>query len=204
MSCRIALITAEQLYSWVDAALVIDAEKMTRSIIVAQDRYIKPILCKDLFDELVSQIENESITTDYQLLLDAIEPTLAFRAYSRYLNSANIDSTEKGLRTWREDNSDVISDKRLGELMKQADMDALSYEQDLQIFLKKNKECYSPFFDDCQCQDFADNYGFKITSVGVKRKKPKLQYDNSLLDNQGNRETTKDKYKDITIRTYDK
>ena len=72
MSCRIALITAEQLYSWVDAALVIDAEKMTRSIIVAQDRYIKPILCKDLFDELVSQIENENITIDYQLLLDAI------------------------------------------------------------------------------------------------------------------------------------
>jgi len=183
MSCRTLLISIDTIYEWVDIALDIDAEKLTRAIMVAQDRFIKPLLCQDLFEELVAQIDSESIQTDYQNLLDAIAPTLAFRAYSRFLNSANIDSTEKGLRTYKEDNSDVISDKRLGELIKQAEQDALSYEQDLKIFLSKNKECFSPYYDNCGCDLRTDGYGFKITSVGYKAKKPKKQlYD--LLDSE--------------------
>jgi len=188
MACRISLITPEELYDWVDAALEIDADKLTRNILVAQDRFIKPILGKPLYDELISQVEGETITSDFQLLLDNIQPLLAFRTYGRYLNGANIDSTEKGLRTWREDNSDVISDKRLGELISQADQDALGYEKDLLNFLCANKACYLPFYDSCNCSDVVSGYGFKITSVGKRARKPHTQdiVENRLLDNQGN------------------
>lgn len=183
MSCRTLLISIDTLYEWVDIALDIDAEKLTRAIMVAQDRYIKPVLCQDLFEELQAQIDDDNIQADYQNLLNAIAPTLSFRVYARFLNSANIDSTEKGLRTYNEDNSEVISDKRLGELIKQADQDALSYEQDLKIFLQKNKECFSPYYDNCGCDLHNDGYGFKITSVGAKARKPKRQLYN-LLDSE--------------------
>jgi hypothetical protein len=185
MSCRISIITPEQLYEWVDLALNVDADKITRCIIIAQDRYVKPILCVDLFNELLTQIESGTVTPDFQDLIDSIIPYLSFRAYSRYLNGANIDSTEKGLRTWNEDNSTVITDRRLGELMPQADQDALTYENDLKIFLTKNKECFSPFYDNCGC-DSSSSGGFKITSIGRDARKPSIQeiVNNNLLDHQ--------------------
>ena len=64
MSCRTLLISIDTIYEWVDIALDIDAEKLTRAIMVAQDRFIKPLLCQDLFEELVAQIDSESIQTD--------------------------------------------------------------------------------------------------------------------------------------------
>lgn len=184
MSCTVSIITPEQLIEWVDIALIIDPDKITRNIRVAQDRFVKPILCTDLYEELLTQIESGDVTTDFQNLIDAISPYLAFRAYSRYLNSANIDSTEKGLRSWKEDNSDVITDRRLGELISQADQDAITYEQDLKIFLNKNKTCFSPFYDNCGCGSSSGS--FKITSIGKAARKPKIQevVNNDLLDHQ--------------------
>lgn len=185
MACRVAIITPENMSEWVDITLNIDAEKLKRHIIVAQDRFLKPILCKALLDELLTQIENGDVTSDYQLLIDAITPALSFWAYSRYLNTSSLDSTEKGLRTWKEDNSDVITDKRLGELIKQADQDALSYEYGLKLFLSNNASCYSPFYDNCGC-DNASSGGFKITSIGKGAKKGLTQetVTRDLLDHQ--------------------
>lgn len=185
MSCRISIVTPEEVKEWVDLSLYVDADKLTRCIIIAQDRYVKPILCTDLFDELIAQIEGGTVTTDFQSLIDKIVPYLSFRAYSRYLNGANIDSTEKGLRTWKEDNSDVITDRRLGELISQSDQDAMTYEHDLKLFLSNNKACFSPFYDNCGC-DSTSSGGFKITSIGRKARKPSIQeiVNNDLLDHQ--------------------
>lgn len=185
MSCRISLITIEQIAEWVDMALNLDDNKVVRNIIIAQDLFIKPILCKDLYEELCAQVESGTVTSDFQLLLDNIVPCLSFRVYSRYLNVANLDSTEKGFRTWKEDNSDVISEKRLSSLIAQADQDADSYETALKVFLQANKECFSPFYDNCGC-DNSSYSGFSITSIGRAARKPRIQevVNNDLLDHQ--------------------
>jgi hypothetical protein len=179
----ISLITPEDIQEWVDVSLTIEPRLITTHIYVCQDRYIKPILCEDLYNDLVLHYEAGDASDVYLELLEKIKPTLTFRVYSRYLNRANVSSTEKGLRTFKEDYSDAITDKRTGELIRQADGDAMAYELELKSWLCANKPRLNGLGECCNC---GSSSGFKMTTIGKSARKSRSQDKlyNDLLDNQ--------------------
>lgn len=67
-----------------------------QTIIVAQDNYIYPILCEDMYNELANQIINNTLTADNIELLSYIKPLTAWWAYYELLGVNNSKTREMG------------------------------------------------------------------------------------------------------------
>lgn len=64
---------------------------------VSQEKYIKPILTKDLYDEIISQIQTDTVTVLNQAVLDLVEPALAFFVKAESLPDIMAQVTSKGI-----------------------------------------------------------------------------------------------------------
>jgi len=63
----------------------------------AQEKHIKPILTKDLYDEIISQIQTDAVTPLNQTVLDLVEPALAFFVKAESLADIFAQVTSKGI-----------------------------------------------------------------------------------------------------------
>lgn len=89
---------------------------------VCQEKYIKPILTKDLYDEMISQIQSETVTVLNQTVLDLIEPALAFFVKAESLPDIFAQVTSKGVMLNTTEFSNSVSSAQRGE-MKSATFD---------------------------------------------------------------------------------
>src|SRR5689334_4844066 len=110
MSCRILFISTSDFRERVDLTPNILDKYIVPNIALIQDRYIKKVLCKDFYNELLDQVENNTLTTANETLMnDYIKPYMVYRAYARYIAGANVFSTASGFRKYIEDNSESAS-----------------------------------------------------------------------------------------------
>lgn len=167
MACRVLLINQQDFLEYADLSPNENSKYIIPYIGLMQEKYIRKILCNNLYNDLLSQVEIDAISAEYQALIDTIKPALIYRSYSRYLLHANQKSTASGFRVHKEDNSDPITDIRLGELIAAANSDAVYYENQLIYFLEvSNKDNY-PLRDDCGCSSMKDSTtSFKISGIG--------------------------------------
>ena len=192
MACRTLFISQQDFKERVDLSDNVLSKYIVPNIASVQDRYIKKILCKVFYDELITQIDAGTLTTANETLIDDhIKPAMVFRSYARYLATANIFSTPAGFRKFREDNSDAAEAADMTAFLNQANSDASFYEKELSNFLQNNLSDYPTFRDECGCSHNKDSGGFKITSIGVGYKKdpyknPNNPFYNDFLDGNGN------------------
>jgi len=84
---------------------------------VAQERYIKPVLTKDLYDEIITQIQPAgTVTALNQVLIDLIEPALAFFVKAEALPDIMAQLTTKGLMINNTEFSASATDKQRADL----------------------------------------------------------------------------------------
>jgi hypothetical protein len=192
MACRTLFISQEDFKDRVDLSDNVLSKYIIPNIASVQDRYIKKILCKDFYDELIAQIDAGTLTTANETLIDDhIKPAMVFRSYARYLATANIFSTPAGFRKFREDNSDAAEAADMSAFLNQANSDATYYERELYEFLENNKDDYPTYRDECNCGNIKSVTNFKISAIGVGYKKdpyknPNNPFYNDYLDDNGN------------------
>jgi deoxyribodipyrimidine photolyase len=170
MACRTLFINQEDFKDRVDLSENVLSKYIIPNIASVQDRYIKKIICKDFYDELIVQVENESLTSANETLVDDyIKPAMVFRAYARYVATANVFSTPSGFRKYREDNSDSAEAADMSAFINQANSDANYYESELSNFLENNLDDYPTYRDECKCSNIKAMSNFKISSIGKKK-----------------------------------
>lgn len=191
MACRTLFISQQDFKDRVDLSDNILSKYIVPSIALVQDRYIKKILCKLFYDELIAQIDASTLTAANDTLVDDyIKPAMVYRSYARYLANSNVFSTPSGFRKYKEENSDTAEVADMQALMNQANSDAAYYERELIDYLENNEDDYPTFRDNCKCGPKISS-GFKITSIGKGYKKdpflnPDHPFYNDYLDDHGN------------------
>lgn len=84
---------------------------------VAQERYIKPVLTKKLYDEIITQIQpSGTVTALNQTLIDIIEPALAFFVKAEIMPDVMAQLTSKGLMLNNTEFSASATDKQRADL----------------------------------------------------------------------------------------
>lgn len=84
---------------------------------IAQERHIKPILTKDLYDEIVTQVQpSGTVTALNQSVLDLVEPALAFFVKAESLPDIMAQVTSKGIMLNNTEFSNQATDKQRADL----------------------------------------------------------------------------------------
>jgi hypothetical protein len=165
MQLSVLLINQEDFEGYADVSANIDSKYLEPHIRVAQETTLKTILCSDFYTEILSQFEADTLTTENETILPYIQKCLIFYSYVGYLLYAQIRSTPHGFVQKKSDESDQITDKRLGELLNDAREKARFYEGELREFLEDNEDDYATWRDDdCGCSEEGFS-GFGITKA---------------------------------------
>lgn len=192
MACRTLFISQEDFRDRVDLSDNVLSKYIVPNIALVQDRYIKKILCKAFYDELITQIDAGTLTVVNEALRDDyIKPSMVYRSYARYLASSNVFSTPAGFRRFRDENSETAEVADMQALMNQANSDANYYEKELFDYLENNEDDFPTYRDNCKCSKIKGVEGFKISSIGKGYPKdpytnPNNPYYNDYLDANGN------------------
>lgn len=99
-------------------SLNVDEKKYQMLLKVSQDT-LSEILGGQFYEEIESQYDNGSLTTDNDTLYENyIKDYLAWQTYFYYLKFANVDSTPSGIREFNDENSSIVSDVKMYALEK--------------------------------------------------------------------------------------
>lgn len=146
----------------------IDTAKLKSYLGVIQEKFAKKILCKTLYDQLLTQISG-TLSTANTTLLPYVKDYLIYKTYSRYLLNAGALSTPAGIRTMSEPTSTPASVEYIGALIKQSDGDANFYQDELVNFLKNNEDDYPLWASSsCGCGTLTKNNN-QFSKVGRKK-----------------------------------
>lgn len=129
----------------------------------AQVQYIKPLICKDLYDELILQKSTNTLTPNNLLLLDQIQPALAYYSLFLFLPWSWARVREQGVVNQNGDTAQTISLTDLNFLRNDAKASADNFALILENFLYENKNIY-PLYN-CKCGGCASEGTGKIDDI---------------------------------------
>jgi hypothetical protein len=171
MSCQVLLITLSDVSDRLKISSSLELEDFRPYIILAQELYLSKILCKDFYDEIIQEYQDDSFSTENQTLYDEyIKKALVYRAYACYLAEANIHVKNSGLRTFIEDDSADKDSKSIYSMVRAYEQRADSYENFLKEYLEDNASTFPTYYANCNsCK--TENSALKITSIGYDKYK---------------------------------
>lgn len=162
-----ALIVTER---WIKASGLInentDPKILTPIIVAVQDEYIHPLLGTDLYDEIISQVTDDTVSADNQTLLDnyvlncvlwyvhcEASPALQYR----YMN--------KGVMSKNSENSQPVDLGVLKYAMDKWKNRAEMYAQRTTKFLKANTTTYPKYIANTDENDIQPNRNNYTTTI---------------------------------------
>lgn len=169
MSCQVLLITLSNVSDRLKISSTLELEEYRPYILLAQDLYLSKILCKDFFDEIVTEYQNDSLSDVNQTLYDDyIKNALVYRSYALYLSEANIHVKNSGLRTFIEEDSSDKDSKAIYSMVSMYNQRADSYENFLKEHLEDFASTYPTYYTNCNsCKTTSS--ALKITSIGYDK-----------------------------------
>lgn len=166
------LISFAYLRSITDISQNVDDKILQPKLKMAQDQ-LKFMLGRDFYNDIDDNYDPNNNSTygfsaSYLALYDPyIKEFLAWQTYEYYLVKANAIDTRTGIRTFNEPNSNVASDKQMGELLNLSRQQVQSYKGIMMNFILETKTN-----DSTQYTLYRDNWignkmgsSFGITSV---------------------------------------
>lgn len=165
------LITYAYLRSETDISQNVDNSKLDNPIKWASDR-LKVLITPAFYNELVTQYTStpQTFSTDNLAFYDPyVKQYLAWQAYVIYLAKANFYETRTGLRVFKEDNSDPVSDKTLGELIAMSKQNLQMYKDNMINFLRSAQKADSSKYPLYTITDkYTTGNGFGISAITKK------------------------------------
>jgi hypothetical protein len=185
MACRVVTVSREDYVNVVDLSDNIINRYILPYIALTEDKHLKQITCNALYEEIIDQITNNTLTPANEALLAKVKPYVVFKSYERYLAHANVYSTPSGIRTYNEEDSSSATQEQISALISLANEDAMVYESELKNFLDANKADY-PLYEGCGCKSEYNTGKFNVSKVG-KRQRSKRYFDSSYPDERTKR-----------------
>lgn len=128
-------------------------------ILQAQERFIKPILCKSLYNEILDEIENNNLSPDNDYLLEYyIKPTLAYYTYWLMLPNMWAKTRDAGVVKMEGDSYSQTTSNELIYIREQAKETAYHFGLNLKQYILENLNNY-PAYNNDSCKD-CDNQVF--------------------------------------------
>jgi len=172
------IVTIEDFKNRASISTNILTQKFKQSAGKEQEKYSKKILCNDLYNEILDQIENDSLTTENEILVeDYLKDYLVFKIYADYVITANYLATPSGFRIQLDQNSKELTDSQMGMIIEKAKSDANYYQDELVGFLTENKDDYPLWKDSrCGCSDIRVNKANSFTKIGNKKGRVRINW----------------------------
>ena len=145
--------------------------KINSQIGIIQKKYLKNLLCNELYEDLVTQFEQggEAYLDDRLAdLYPFVQDFMVYKTYERYLVGANVIDTPSGSRIKADSAVDraATPDERR-EIRQQAVQDANFYQDEMIAFLKRNKNDYDDWRQShCGCDHSFVNKMNQISGIG--------------------------------------
>lgn len=137
------LVTTEQLKTLTSIGLNIDCELLSPHINIAQNLYIAPVLGKCLYEDLVTNFDANTLSTDYETLLnDYITPALGFSSWYSVSPFLHLRTSRNGIN---KSGTDTVSPVELDEFsmyLSKVENMMKFYLKRLEDFLICNKTVY--------------------------------------------------------------
>lgn len=111
-------------------------------ILQAQENYILPVICDDMYDELQEQINTSTVTADNQALLSYIKPALAWFTLYELYPFMWAKSREMGVVKQKNDSVEAVALPDVTYLRGQAFKNAQKGIERLTKYICKNRELY--------------------------------------------------------------
>lgn len=147
------LITEAYLKAYSPIPLNYNWKDIKPFITIAENIYIVPILGKQLYDELIDQVTDNTVTDVNSTLLLKLYPLEALTVVIESLPFQWANITEKGITLGKSDNSDSIDRKDLTELMNHLKSEVDVLTRGVKKFLEDNKECFPLYVsENCGCK----------------------------------------------------
>lgn len=116
-------------------------KKYKMALKLAQDQ-LKSVLGREFYEEIETQYapQNDTLSTaNATLYEDYIKDYLAWESYAFYVRFSQGDDTPTGLREFKEENSELISDIKLSAREKNIQQSAQFYRNELINFLRESQ-----------------------------------------------------------------
>lgn len=138
----------------------VEADKYSFCIFNVQITYIQPMLGDDLYNKIVSDLEGDTLTGDYETLFNEyIKPITKYYAVAEYLDISNYVSVNKGLLKPTSENS-TTPERR------EVDMVAGKYRSLGQAFVVRFEHWISennlPEWNKCEATDIQQSFGWYV------------------------------------------
>lgn len=144
---------------------------------IEQERFGIKILCNELYNEVLTEIENDTYTPEIEALLPYLRDYLVFKIYASYLVDGNYISTPAGMRTQVDDTSTAVSREGMAQVIQKAESRANFYQDKLVNFLKCNEDDYPSWKDsNCGCKHLRVNKSNSFTKIGSSKGYTKIKW----------------------------
>jgi len=147
--------------------------KYTNAVIYdIQFQYVRPLLCDELYSELIEALQQspplpanlELLLNGDELLFEGIRAYLCWQVYVEWLVVGSSKSTQTGMQKLVSQFSEQLSENQLGSLIQHARSKSDFYKCELLRFLSENKEDYPNACTNCDNLQ-SSNGVLNITSV---------------------------------------
>lgn len=112
---RTFLINEELLKLHSPISKNVSVDKLVPFLNLAQPYYIEPILGKALTNELITQIESNTLTTENKALIIELAPALSLWSTYLAVRALGYSFTEKGATKEHSENSESLNEKEMGQ-----------------------------------------------------------------------------------------
>lgn len=177
------LISYSYLRTETDISQNVPNKDLDNPIKRAEDQ-LKFLIGKAFYAELVSQNDSESLSSDNNAFYDPyVKQFLAWQAYQYWIIKANVSATKTGIRTFSEENSEIASDKLMGELIRDAKESTNSYKGALLSFLRAQQTEDSTKYPLYTYDGRASlSGGFHVTAI-TKKNTTSFKIDKEIFNN---------------------
>jgi hypothetical protein len=124
----------------------VDSKLLLPTLIMVQDVYLKGVIGKELYQELCTEIDAESVSTDNVTLIeDYIQPYLINKLVSECVIDTNYKIRNKALMVSSSDNAQPLDATGMTIIQQKYRNIAESYKNNLIEFLQDNRLTYPLF-----------------------------------------------------------
>jgi hypothetical protein len=155
--CNTNFIEIQDFYGITNLSENVDATNLAIAIRETQIKYIKPLFCTELYDELVTQVDSYSLSTINAELMCYIKDIQVRYAFADFLRIQPIRITKESVVRKVSNESEFVSFEENANLAKWWRDQASNYIKPLRDFMDDNVDL-NPLYKDCtDCSAHADD-----------------------------------------------
>ena len=166
--CQVLLIELEQIRRWVNINVSSNVALLNQVTEWVQETSFRPLLCDELFCELLTQKEAGTLTPENEALIKKAEPYLSQLIYAEWASESRYVSSNTGLRTLSEENFNNSPGVDTSGIIMNARNKAAYYRSKILIYLNENKDDY-PLWCSKNCKKQSEK-GFTFAAFGGRKK----------------------------------